>query len=162
MKKNLLVATLLGALVLAACKNETQNGKTELQTPAENQLSNVEKGMPEIACFRYVSEKDTILLQMEKIDTEVAGTLSYNYFEKDKNDGTFEGSMVGDTLFATYTFGAEGRTSVREIMFLKNGTRLLEGFGEIERGNGKMQFKKNTKFTFNTLMPLQQVDCDSI
>lgn len=162
MKKPLAIATTLAALFLISCKNETKVQHPEVEDPTELQIGETPKEMPEIACYRYVSAQDTIVLQMEKMENDVAGTLSYNYFEKDKNDGTFEGQMAGDTLFATYTYGAEGRTSVREVMFLKMKDRLIEGFGEVEQVDGRMRFKKNTKFTFNTLMPLQQMDCDAM
>ena len=115
---------------------------------------------PQIACYKFASEKDTVLLQMEQINEEIAGTLSYNYFEKDKNDGTFEGKMIGDTIYADYTFGSEGSVSVREVMFVKKDNKLIEGFGEVEEVNGKMKFKDNTKFSLNDNMPLIEINCD--
>jgi len=45
-------------------------------------------------------------------------------------------------------------------MFIEKGNKLIEGFGEVEEIDGKMKFKKNTKFNFNSLMPLEQIDCD--
>ncbi|OAD90320.1 hypothetical protein A7A78_07175 [Aequorivita soesokkakensis] len=160
MKKYLLVFTILSIISITSCKNEIKNGDSEVMAPEDSNVLGNDVNTPQIACYKYTSAKDTVLIQMERMNDEVAGTLSYNYYEKDKNDGTFEGKIVGDTLFATYTFGAEGKTSVREIMFIEKGNKLIEGFGEVEEIDGKMKFKKNTKFNFNSLMPLAQIDCD--
>ena len=143
-----------------SCKNETRNEEPELLAPEEADIMEGDMNSPEVSCYRFVSAKDTVMLQMEKMDSDVAGTLRYNYFEKDKNDGTFEGTMVGDTLFADYTFNAEGSTSVREVMFVKKGNKLIEGFAEVEEVDGKMKFKDPAKFTLNDAMPLAEINCD--
>ena len=160
MKNYLLIFTALTSIIISSCKNETKKEEIEIIAPDETDIMESVVNSPEIGCYRYASEKDTVLLQMEKMNEEVAGTLSYNYFEKDKNEGTFEGKMVGDTLFADYTFGSEGTVSVREIMFVKKGNNLIEGFGEVEEVNGKMKFKNNSKFTLNDKMPLEEIRCD--
>ena len=160
MKNHLLIFTAIATILVSSCKNETKKEESEIISPEEADIMASDVNSPEIACYRYVSKKDTVLLQMEKINDEVAGTLSYNYFEKDKNDGTFEGKMIGDTLLGNYTFKSEGAVSVREVLFLKKGNTLVEGFGEVEEINGKIKFKNNTKFTYNDAMPLKAINCD--
>jgi hypothetical protein len=160
MKKNALLFVALATIIFSSCKNETKNEATEVVSPEETDLMETEINTPEIACYRYASEKDTVLLQMEKINTDVAGTLSYSYFEKDKNDGTFEGKMVGDTIFADYTFGSEGSVSVRELIFVKKGKTLVEIYGEAEEVDGKMKFKDNSKISLNDKMSLEEINCD--
>lgn len=160
MKKYLLIIPLLCIITITSCKNETKNDETEMMNPEEFDNMEADLNSPQIGCYKYTSAKDTVLLQMEQMNDEVAGTLSYNYFEKDKNDGTFEGQMIGDTLYADYTFSSEGSVSVREVMFVKKDNKLIEGFGEVEEVNGKMKFKENTKFTLNDNMPLIEINCD--
>lgn len=160
MKKYLLIFTAIATILVSSCKNETKKEEFEVTSPEESDIMESDVNSPEIACYRYISKKDTVLLQMEKMNDEVAGTLSYNYFEKDKNDGTFEGKMMGDTLLGNYTFKSEGAVSVREVLFLKKGNMLVEGFGEVEEINGKIKFKNNTKFTYNDAMPLEAINCD--
>lgn len=160
MKKYLLIFAAIGSLAITSCKNDTKKEDSEVVSPEEADIMESDVNSPEIACYRYVSEKDTVMLQMEKMNDEVAGTLSYNYFEKDKNDGTFEGTMVGDTLKADYTFESEGSVSVRELIFIKKENKLVEGYGEVEELDGKMKFKNNTKFNFNNNMSLEEVNCD--
>lgn len=159
MKKYLLIIPILCIITITSCKNETKTDESEMMNSEESDMQ-ADVNTPQIACYKFASEKDTVLLQMEQINEEVAGTLSYNYFEKDKNDGTFEGKMIGDTLYADYTFGSEGSVSVREVMFVKKENKLIEGFGEVEEVNGKMKFKDNAKFTLNEKMPLTEINCD--
>ncbi len=160
MKKSILFFAAIATITFSSCKNETKKDDSEVMAPEETDIMESDVNSPEIACYRYVSKKVTVLLQMEKMNDEVAGTLSYSYFEKDKNDGTFEGKMVGDTLLADYTFGSEGSVSVRELMFVKKGNKLVEGFGEMEEVSGEMKFKKNTKYSFNDTMPLEEINWD--
>lgn len=160
MKKYILIIPILFAFIMISCKNETKNEDSEMMIPEESDIMDTDENISQISCYKYTSAKDTVLLQMEKTNDEIAGTLSYNYFEKDKNDGTLEGKMIGDTLFADYTFGSEGSVSVREVMFVKKGNKFVEGFGEVEEVNGKMKFKDNAKFTLNETMALQEINCD--
>lgn len=159
MKKYLLMTSILCAVAFTSCKNENKSEASEIMNAEESDIMEADLNNPRIACYKYTSAKDTVLLQMEQINDEVAGTLSYNYFEKDKNDGTFEGTMMGDTLFADYTFNSEGSVSVREIMFVKKENKLVEGYGDVEEVGGKMKFKDNAKFTLNDTMALVEIDC---
>lgn len=159
MKKYLLMTSILCAVAFTSCKNENKSEASEIMNAEESDIMEADVNNPRIACYKYTSAKDTVLLQMEQINDEVAGTLSYNYFEKDKNDGTFEGTMMGDTLFADYTFNSEGSVSVREIMFVKKENKLVEGYGDVEEVGGKMKFKDNAKFTLNDTMALVEIDC---
>ncbi len=158
--KNLLVFSFLLLFAITSCKNETKNTDTEFMAPEEEDIMESDVNSSEMSCYRFVSDRDTVLIQMEKMGDDVDGTLSYNYFEKDKNDGTFEGTMVGDTLYADYTFKSEGSISVREIMFVKKENKMVEGYAAVEEVEGKMRFKDNAKFTFNVGMALEQIDCD--
>ena len=157
MKKILFLFVLTIAFI--SCKNETKNGDPEVMVPDHADIMESDVNSPETACYRFASSKDTVLLQIEKINNDVAGTLSYSYFEKDKNSGTFEGKMFGDTLYADYTFKSEGTTSIRQVMFIQKGNTFVEGYGNVEEVDGKMKFKDNTNFTLNHTMALVEVSC---
>lgn len=133
MKKSILFFATIVTITFSSCKNETKKNNSEVMVPEETDIMESDVNSPEIACYQYVSKKDTVLLQMEKIDGEVAGTLSYNYLEKDNNDGTFEGKLVGDTLLANYTFVSEGSVSVRELIFIKKRKQACGGFWRSRR-----------------------------
>jgi hypothetical protein len=112
-----------------------------------------------LTCYKYVSGKDSVRIQLTTAGTQVKGQLVYSLFEKDKNTGTFEGQMSGDTLFAEYTFQSEGSTSVREIALLKRENTLVEGYGEVKEENGKMVFTNKNALTFSGNMVLQETPC---
>lgn len=69
---------------------------------------------------------------------EVTGDLACKYFQKDQNKGTLRGVMIGDTLFATYTFTSEGIESSREVASLKKDNDLVEGYGDVQEKNGML------------------------
>ena len=128
--------------------------KTSTDSPAENAAKN-KQGK---ACYAYLQGRDTIYLQLDINGKKAKGELSYSLFEKDANKGTFNGEFVGDTLIADYSFESEGTRSIRQIAFLREGERLVEGYGESVEQNGKMVFKNLHEIRFGTLM-LTKVEC---
>jgi hypothetical protein len=67
--------------------------------------------------------------------------------------------MHGDTLFATYTFFAEGTQSVRDVAFLKKGADLEEGYGAVVEEDGKMVFRNRAALDFSHSVLLKNRDC---
>src|SRR5690606_8098358 len=93
----------------------------------------------------------------------VIGEMFYNFYEKDGSFGSFEGIVKGDTIFGDYDFESEGTTSKRELIFLKKGNTLLQGYGDVEVDeNNTTVFKKNARITFDEKFPLTVVDCDQL
>lgn len=115
--------------------------------------------IPKSGCYASFSGKDTILLKIETFPNVVTGILKYQIWEKDKNEGTIEGKLSGDTLFANYTFTSEGQTSVREVAFLLNDHQVIEGFGGMEEKNGKMVFTDKSRINFSKGIKLSSIDC---
>lgn len=115
--------------------------------------------IPKSGCYASFSGKDTILLKTEVFPNVVTGILKYQVWEKDKNEGTIEGKLSGDTLFANYTFTSEGQTSVREVAFLFNDHQAIEGFGDMEEQNGKMVFTDKSRINFSKGTKLSPIDC---
>jgi hypothetical protein len=121
--------------------------------------TNVQAGTQQF-CYSYIKDKDTATLKVMTSGNITTGELSYNLYEKDKNNGIVEGELHGDTLLAEYTFNSEGKESVRQVAFLKKGDQLLEGFGDVVEGkNGKMMFKDTSKLTFGQSIIFTKVDC---
>lgn len=112
-------------------------------------------------CYSGSINKDTILMSLTILGNHVAkGKLSYNFYEKDRNEGTFVGQLKGHTLIADYTFMSEGILSVRQIAFLKKGETYIEGFGDvIDDNNGKVQFKDVSQLKFEGKPVLSKADC---
>lgn len=136
--------------VLTACNNHTTKEK------AIEDHSTAEK---HIHCYAFISGRDTISMTLNIKDKLVDGKLTYNFYEKDLNEGTIAGTMKGDTLFAIYTFMSEGLESKREVAFLKKGQDFSEGYGEAIEKNEEMVFKNRNTITFDNKSILKHIDC---
>ena len=112
-------------------------------------------------CYEGIHGKDTILMTLIIKGNQLQyGKLTYNYFEKDDNEGTLVGAFRGDTLKGKYSFQSEGATSVREVVFLKQGKNYLEGFGPVTADqDGKLVFKDYKAIQFEPSFPLVEVPC---
>ena len=156
MKYLTIITLCAGFLFMFSCKNDPKNISTEPEVidaiTDEEEFS--------VACYRYASNKDTIILNIENDHSKISGTLQYHLFEKDKNTGFLDGMMVGDTLFAEYTFYSEGLESVREVAFLKKGTTFVEGYADVEVDGNKAVFKDGAPLNFNNTMALDAIDCN--
>ncbi|MCX2572948.1 hypothetical protein [Pedobacter sandarakinus] len=142
----------MALMSLAACQNNTNsNGEETKNSQAENNGAE---------CFEYVNNKDTANLKLNFDDDKITGTLAYNLFEKDKNDGVIAGIVKGDTLIADYTFNSEGTTSTRQVVWLKQDGKLVEGFGDIEEVDGKTMFKNVSSLTFGKSMVFTKTECN--
>ncbi|WP_407427469.1 hypothetical protein [Arcticibacter sp.] len=112
-------------------------------------------------CYIAIDGPDTAYLNLDsRANGKITGKLLIDFSEKPNNDGTFEGEFKGDTLYANYVFTTgENKTLYKNpLAFLKDGSKLLLGVGEIESYLGKAYFKKGTvidfdrgRFKFDTL-----------
>lgn len=145
----LLFATALGC-------NQKRESETRDEIVVKNEQPVVDMARE---CFSWTNGKDTIALNYTRKANNVSGQLNYLWFEKDKNIGTFVGVFDGDTLRADYTFESEGTTSVREIVFVRDGEKLIQGNGETLEKNGKVMFV-DRKLDFSNSVELTKKDCD--
>ncbi|QLE02949.1 hypothetical protein HX109_15740 [Galbibacter sp. BG1] len=144
---------------LFSCKQEPKKEDPEIielnQAPKQEIIENI----PTVACYLFVQEKDSIEMKLEIDADKVYGSLAYNFYEKDKSYGTLEGEINGSILKADYTFKAEGTTSIREVIFLKEDSSFVPGYGEMEIKNGKEVFKQSTSLDFKYGQALNKVSC---
>ncbi len=141
-------------LLLSACNNNSIEPTTTPVAAEEKKVA------PAHSCYVYTSAKDTVNLHLQISGNIVTGDLSYNYFAKDKNTGTIQGNMKGDTLYAEYKFMSEGTASIREVVFLKKENDFVEGYGDAEEKNGRMIFKNKSGLNFNNNLILKNVACE--
>ncbi len=153
-----LVSFIVFLVFCSSCNNDPQTKTTVEKEDSSEAIAPV--NMETIQCYAGVTGKDSVFLKLNKNNNNVSGNLEYKRFEKDQNKGTIEGMMRGDTLLANYTFMSEGVTSVREVIFLKKGNTLVEGFGEVEEKSGKMVFKNTGAIKFDESVLLKETDCN--
>lgn len=153
--KKVIIASVVLMGVFVSCKKE----QTDEKISEKPEAVAVEDAVSE-ECYLGILKKDTISMSLNIKGNQVSsGKLSYKFFEKDKNEGTLNGEMKGDTLFADYTFMSEGVSSVRQVAFLKKGNTYTEGYGDIEESNGKVIFKNTKQLKFDGKTVLSKVDC---
>jgi hypothetical protein len=117
--KSILSATVAG-IILCSCGRTKTNEKV-------NEDGTVDQ------CYGSFTDKDSVFLKLSTTGEKVTGDLIYKLFEKDKNKGVLNGTLAGDTIFATYEFTSEGQTSTRDVAFLKKGNELIEGFAPTDQ-----------------------------
>jgi hypothetical protein len=113
-------------------------------------------------CYSNFSNRDTVVLSFTRRDTAVSGELIYQFFQKDRNSGIINGKIKGDTIIADYKFSSEGTTSVRQVVFLKLGDVLVEGFGDVEENNGRMVFRDISTLVFDSSIVFRLTDCNKL
>jgi hypothetical protein len=167
MKQIVFAASLLSVI---AC-NDTPAGNTTV--PANDTTTHdarVDNPLPATTafangtriCYSNFNQRDTVVLSFTRRDTSVSGELIYQFFQKDRNSGIITGKIKGDTIVADYKFNSEGSTSVRQVVFLKRGDTLVEGFGDVEEDNGKMVFRNVSSLTFDSSMVFKLTDCNKL
>lgn len=148
-------------LLMSACKNpnSTKEPTAAEGTGKENSVSPAVPPQQE-ECYKSQVGNSMVELNVMMNDAQVTGMLNYLPEAKDKNTGSIQGKMNGDTLLANYTFMSEGVESVREVIFLKTGQNFTEGYGPVKDENGKMVFEDHSKIDFSKSTPLLKVECN--
>lgn len=113
-----------------------------------------------VKCYSLLANRDSVSMQLNiNANNEVNGKLTYIPYQKDKSEGTIVGNIKGDTLIADYTFTSEGKSSVRQVVFLKKDSKYIEGSGTVLASNEKTVFTDLTKVKFDGKTVLDEVDC---
>ena len=110
-------------------------------------------------CYEMTLKRDTVFLQLDVTDTLVSGTLIFDFYEKDRNEGSLKGVLRNDQIIGFYTFQSEGIQSVREVVFKIHNQTLLSGFGALEEQNGRLVFKDKNGLQYQTSNPYIKVAC---
>ncbi|MBA4057025.1 MAG: hypothetical protein C0490_20085 [Marivirga sp.] len=132
----------ISACLLWACGS---TGKTEEKISEEQ--------TPSYQCYGSYTDTDSVFLKLTFTGDDVTGDLTYKLYEKDKNQGTLTGVMHGDTLLAIYRFTSEGKTSIRDVAFIKQGNNLVEGFAPLDEEGVHFKSKNDIDFAGIVLQP---------
>lgn len=144
-------------ILLFGCNN---NKQAESSTDTPDTIQKMAPATLATGCYKMVVLNDSAFLTIEKMDDHVTGTLQYRWFEKDKNDGTIKGIIKDSLLVVNYTFNAEGRKSVREVVFKIKKDTLVEGFGDISmNGIDTVKFKDISTLNFMNDRPFVKYPC---
>ena len=110
-------------------------------------------------CYSMTANRDTASLQLQRKGTIITGSLSYNLFEKDHNDGTFQGEMGNGLLTGWYLFRSEGVISVRQVAWKIGNGYLWPGNGEVMMRHDTTMFVNVDKLSFDQSRAFVKVKC---
>ena len=146
---------------IAACNNDaTKNTVSTDSVTTDTMLTRPGAAAPEAGgCYVFQSGRDTVSVQLEQQGENLTGPLSYNYFEKDRNDGTFQGTLSGDLITGFYLFRSEGIMSVRQEIWKLHDGRLLPAVGEMINRQDSMLFRDPSALKFDSTRALKKQPC---
>jgi hypothetical protein len=157
--KKTISCLLASTAILFSCNNKN-NTQTISILPQDTNQTKPAVSLTGEYCYSYIKDKDSVMLRIVVADSNVTGKLSYNFNEKDNNDGVINGKLKSDTLLADYIFMSEGKKSVRQVAFLLTDSSAKEGYGEQQEQNGKMIFVRPHRLSFNNSFILLKASCD--
>jgi hypothetical protein len=157
----------LAAMAAIACgnSNTTEQASDSRDTVIrDSNISNVSDSMvldtAVSGCYSLITRRDTASLQLQRRGTTATGSLSYNIYQKDRNDGTFQGELNGDRLVVWYMFRSEGMMSVRQEIFQVQPGKLLPAIGEVKVVNDTARFANPDKLRFDSTRAFVKVKCE--
>lgn len=150
-------------LLLIACNNSGGNTSTDDSIPKGPVEVDI---MPTPAidstiqgCYSMISNRDTASLQLIIRDSVITGSISYNLYQKDRNDGTFQGEIIDGMLLTWYMFRSEGVMSVRQEVFRIGKDQLWPAVGEVAVKNDTAYFSKPDHLRFDSTRAFKKVAC---
>ena len=154
MKRNFIVALCF----LAACAGDEK--KTE-QGNVVKDIRVIDSTSVLSGCYTAVLQKDTAILVIQHAPgaQSVSGDLTFNNFEKDDNNGTFNAKVQGNLIVGFYSYISEGTESVRQVVFKVAGDTLLEGYGNLKVSGDTTLFKNIEELNYLTEKPYIKRDC---
>jgi hypothetical protein len=142
-----------------ACNNESTTGQETKQdsTVTANPVTVADTTLS--GCYSLIANRDTASLQLQRKGTTLSGSLIYNLYEKDRNDGTFMGEVSNGILTGWYLFRSEGIMSVRQEIWKIGADRLWPAQGQVVVRNDTMMFTNPEKLSFDTTRAFVKVQC---
>jgi hypothetical protein len=153
--------TLLGLFLFAGSCNNKGKSSTEVNPDTivnKTAAITITDSLPS-GCYAQIIKRDTSLLQLENKDNIVNGSLSYNIYEKDRNDGTLQADIDKNIVSGWYIFKSEGIVSVRQVSWKINGDELWPAIGEVVQKNDTAMFAQPDKLRYDSLRPFKKVPC---
>lgn len=147
-------------LILASCNN-TPKQEAIIEAPETQANVTYEEKAPallQLGCYEYKADGNEVTMEITSIDDNIVeGNLSFAYAEKDKNTGTFKGTLNDDKVIGKYTFMSEGVQSIRDVAFKVEKDRLIEGFGDLDASG--TTFVDTSSIEYNSTMPWIKTNC---
>ncbi len=109
-------------------------------------------------CYQFTMNGDTTSCQISMNENgEIAGFYAWLPNGKDGTIGVLKGKMNGDTLLADYKYIQEGQTTTEQILFVKQGDKIINLVSEDFDNEGRMILTNLKKL--KTGDALNKIDC---
>ena len=150
-----LMATAL--LTISSCKKNENNELPVNQLPVTEAPVSDLPATIEKQCYLKVIQKDSIILEFEKIGDSIAGIFHWKPYEKDKKLSTFRGTMDGSTANTVGMYNGEGVDYTEELIFTIENDSAFVKFGEMVQGTNGIWTYKDAEAAHAQALP--KVDC---
>ena len=135
--------------LLVACQSRPSKEQTEGQTTTAT-------ATPDTLCYRQILSRDTTMLRLVINGNKATGYLDNNPYEKDRAQGTLQGTVNGSAIQADWQRSGEGVTQSYTLDLTMNGDSISWYEGERVEQQGKWQLKDPTNGYRYTL---GKIDC---
>lgn len=110
-------------------------------------------------CYSQVFKRDTVILQLEVKGNNASGPLSYNLYQKDRNDGSIKAEVADSVITGWYLFRSEGIISVRQVAWRIKPGQLWPATGEMIQRNDTTLFAKPDQLQYDNTKPFIKIKC---
>jgi hypothetical protein len=151
-------------LIAVACnsggeKVNEQKPQNQPDTLAVNNNSVINADTTISGCYTQVFNRDTAYLQLEIKDSNITGPLTYNIFQKDRNEGSIKAEIADSLITGWYLFKSEGIISVRQVAWRIKPGQLWPATGKMIQRNDTTMFANPDKLEFDSKRPFVKVKC---
>lgn len=112
-----------------------------------------------IGCYNWIKGRDTAILQLEVKGGNITGSLEYDFYEKDRNDGTVQAELNNGLIIGWYLFRSEGVMSVRQVAWKTASQKLYPATGEMIQRNDTLMFKNIDRLNIDSSNAFRKVPC---
>lgn len=130
-----------------------QTDTTIVSTPVNKKDSTIG------GCYSQIINRDTANLQIQINDGNITGPLTYNIYQKDRNDGSIKAEIADSLITGWYLFKSEGIISVRQVIWRIKPGQLWPAIGEMIQRNDTTMFANPDKLQFDNKIPFIKVKC---
>lgn len=152
----------IATCLFAGCNSGNQKGNEPFSPLPDSPGTKTVTSLPDSliqGCYSLIKDRDTASLQLDITNGNASGSISYNLFEKDRNDGTFSGEIEGDILTVWYLFRSEGRMSIRQESWKIRPGRLWPAVGEVMVRNDTTMYTDPARLSYDSTRAFVKVAC---
>jgi len=139
------------SLLMAACSSNSK--KTEITDSTKTDSTVVTTTVDTAAgsrCFLLTEGKtsrDSTSIEFAIKGNKLTGQMNWLPYQKDKREGTLNGTVKGDTINAVWSFMQEDVKDTIGLKFMLNGSQLMQKPLTFDKKTGREHTDENAGFT---------------